>query len=234
MPRRRRTIPTVSGEGPDPNVELSEQNWRKIEHALGAEISREVRTQLIDSTTRFLFWANYEKIGDPVSKTKTRISTVAKKAKELLQLQAAIGNTNANLYAQMLIDRHLLGITKVDRYRHLTDIMIFIVEACKKAIEELSSEQVVFQSGQGWERWIEELTGILKNDGLPTKVRRDCDKAAKLSPFVHFVKELQRHAVPAAIQPKHSPFGLAEAIIRARRVTIGRLPTAQKTRKAKA
>jgi hypothetical protein len=109
--------------------------------------------------------------------------------------------------------------------------MLLLIEACNKAIEELESESG-FQSGRQWERWIQNLTTILNENDLPTRVRKDSDKAAKPSPFVRFIKRLQHEIIPPDFRREHSCFALAEGITRARRVTTGRSTKAQKPRKA--
>jgi hypothetical protein len=232
MPKRRRTIPIASGQGPDPSVEINEKTWRQIEAALGEDIPLPVRSELIYATRRFLFWASYDEKALSTHKAKARISEIANVGNRLLEDHTTRSDIEARLYADMLINKHLIEIrtNETGTSSHLAEIGLSLVEACNRAIEELASERG-FQSGRQWERWIGDLTTILQNNDLPTEVRKDSDKTVKVSPFVRFVKELQQ-AIPPEIRPKHSPFGLAEAITRARRVTIRRPTKAQKTRKA--
>ncbi len=75
-----------------------------------------------------------------------------------------------------------------------------------------------------WELWVCELTTILSNNELPTQVRKDTDKtkAAKPSPFVSFIRELQA-CLPEKYRRSHTErpdfeanIALSAAIIRAR------------------
>jgi hypothetical protein len=115
MPKRRRTIPIAFGQDPDPNFEINEETWRQIEAALGEGISLPIRSELLEATRRFLFWAPYEKAAASTLKAKARISEIAKVADQLLEDHTKRHDIEARLYADMLINIHLIKLKNNER-----------------------------------------------------------------------------------------------------------------------
>jgi hypothetical protein len=107
-----------------------------------------------------------------------------------------------------------------------------ISKACDRALADLRrEEQSGFRKGEMWDLWVRKLTLLLSKNHLPTQVRKDTDKskAAKPSPFVAFLRELQACISKHYRRSQaHSPdfqanIALSTAIARARqrRVTKG-------------
>jgi hypothetical protein len=75
--------------------------------------------------------------------------------------------------------------------------------------------------GDAWNIWVNALTKIMKNNGLPYKVRKDKDKTTSddiQSPFVKLIKELQ-NCLPKECREftQSDYYALAQRISRARR-----------------
>ena len=83
---------------------------------------------------------------------------------------------------------------------------------------------VTLSEGQVWRRWIRDLSKIMKDNSLSASVRKDSDKSTKLSPFLVFIRELQKCLPEECNFPAHSDRALAEAIVRARRGFGARTP----------
>jgi hypothetical protein len=101
----------------------------------------------------------------------------------------------------------------------LQDVFIEFDSACERALSKLSPipKIATLSEGQVWRRWIRDLSKIMKDNSLPASVRKDSDKSIKLSPFLVFVRELQKCLPEECNFPSHSDRALAEAIVRARR-----------------
>jgi hypothetical protein len=77
---------------------------------------------------------------------------------------------------------------------------------------------LAFSEGEVWNIWVNAVTKIMKQSGLPYQVRKDSDKNKKESPspFVTLIKELQNRLPKECRKFTHSDYALAQGIYRAR------------------
>ena len=75
-----------------------------------------------------------------------------------------------------------------------------------------------YHEGWAWEVWIWWLSIIMREHGLPYQVRKDLRKPGQIeSPFVVFVRELQKQLPTEIRRLEHSGDALGQAINRARK-----------------
>jgi hypothetical protein len=125
---------------------------------------------------------------------------------------------------KLLIHRNFrTGLRRVGNPFYFLDVILTDLDlACKRALSKLNPPSMLnLKEGEIWQVWIGQLSKIMKDNSLPTSVRKDSDKSAKLSPFVVFVRELQKCLPEKCNFPTHSDRALAEAIVRARAVVSG-------------
>ena len=114
-------------------------------------------------------------------------------------------------------------LTRGDPFFFLETVLPELEAACDRALRKLAPTRTIITLKQGdmWRWWIRELSKLLKENSLPTSVRKDSDKSANLSPFVVFVRELHGCLPKECNFPAHSDRALAEAIVRAKRGRFG-------------
>jgi len=86
-----------------------------------------------------------------------------------------------------------------------------IEDTATKILTRPPSGYLTVSEGDAWDSWINVVTLILRDAGLPRDVRKDDGT----SPFVIFIRELQAK-FPAHLYKKRSDSALATAILRAR------------------
>lgn len=208
MPPRTRTVPIVSGEGPDLCLSVTDTGWQQAERALGKKISPTIRDEIIGATERFLRYAPYEREAEPIGDVEARIRRITKAAQQFLAVLIEDDMSDARIYADQLIERRWNHLA----FGELEDMMMSFVAAC----ENSNVDRPGFQPGQAWDRWIRDLTDILRKHHFHTGVRKDSDKTADASPFVRFVAQMQEQFPKDLRRHLHSETALTVAISRAR------------------
>jgi hypothetical protein len=207
-------------------VDITDNDWQRIEKAYGQKLSPEVRRDIREKTQEFVDRAEFEKNAEPVSDARDRINTIMGAAGSLRSALDG-GDHDADVYARTLIKKHLRKKgdaikkrrrKKDDPLRGISSDIRVLIFASQDALRELNdTKDEGFKKGDAWKRWIRRLTSIAKAHNLPGGARKDSDKqsGSHASPFVEFVWALQQ-SVPKAHR-RSSRGALAGAIVGARR-----------------
>jgi hypothetical protein len=103
-----------------------------------------------------------------------------------------------------------------DKLHHFRSALKSLIVASDCALNDLSAAAEGYRDGEAWGWWIQGLTRIAKEHGLPAGVSPEVDKDGWPLPFVSLVEELESH-LPADARPRErSPAALAMALWRAR------------------
>jgi hypothetical protein len=241
MVRVAPTIPVATTRGGDPQLVISDDDWRRIEAAYGRPLPAEVREQIRDATLSFLMFVEGEQAAQPVSVARAHVERVKKAAAKLCHVVVENPQDSAwdaRNYANRLIGQNFndAGKSVRDLPRWLGTLMVSLGAACNHALTQLDDPgRQGRRKGDTWENWARKLAAILAANGLPTQVRKDTDKNIhrKPSPFVHFIRELQSCVPEESRRGTHSDNALSEAISRAQghgRVTKPHRSVRNKTR----
>jgi hypothetical protein len=230
MPQVTPTIPIASLSGGDPELSISNKDWKRIELAYGHDVPATAREQIYNATLMFLFFVEGEQAARPVSEARKRIERLKKAAsvfqKEFHDKPQNIGS-DSRIYADYLVDRYLndLPIGAPERLRSMELMASSLIAACNRALADLGNRNNQGRRrGETWGNWVCHVTKIMDAHQLPTEVRKDTDKnkKGKPSPFVTLIRELQARIPDANRRSSHSDMALSEAIARARRSRSGR------------
>ena len=184
--------------------------WKGIERAYGRELGIQVRKSIVKATCDYLNEARDEQSAPSQSETLKRIKRVSKAANELKSAFRVLDATSRA--ARELINGELRNLGRSDMIISQSEAARVVI-ACAHAKEKLKAASGYVQ-GEAWNRFIRELTKVLKNEGLPTGASHSLDD--KSSPFVAFVKALQK-GLPGNLRQHRADPSLGKAISRARR-----------------
>jgi hypothetical protein len=104
----------------------------------------------------------------------------------------------------------------------LLDVVNATIASCqlvqKHGEDRNRRKMITFSEGEIWDVWINTLTTIMKDNGLPYEVRKDVDKRKgdSPSPFVALIRELQKSLPKELRKSMTSDDALAQRISRAR------------------
>jgi hypothetical protein len=228
VPKRSRKLPIVTG--PD-HVEftIAEEKWQRIESAYGKKAPPNVRSNVLEATKTFILLNMLERRAGPAADAQTIIAACEKAARNFQRvLLAGASSSDAAISVRELIkenfsDTESFPDTRLSNrdqlFKRLNGLLHSFLVACDLSLKELSEPSTAtFEEGEGWKDWIDRLTEIMKEAGLPFRVRKDTDKrkSVGLSPFVGLVRELQNCLPDECRQTTRSDEALAEAISRAR------------------
>jgi hypothetical protein len=211
MGRPKPLIPSYSVASP--KIEISKRDWTRIETTYGHVLPPALRQAIIEETT---IWAKFAAIfanGQGISDLKKRIKRIQKQAQGL---RAALRNgqpSHSRDFVDLWIDSNL-GNVKI-----VIGLIASLDAACTGALNYLNrAEKNTPPDRFVWNSWVVKLTSILRENGLPTSVRKDSDKQKNDSPsaFVALVCELQNSLAKKYRRSVQSNNALAQAIIRAR------------------
>jgi hypothetical protein len=113
-----------------------------------------------------------------------------------------------------------------EEFQFLEDILGAVTKFSEFAVQQLqkpnpkqSNHWFTLSESDVWNIWVNELTEIMKDSGLPYKIRKDRDKNTHdtQSSFVMFIKELQKVLPKECRKFTQSDYALAQGISRARR-----------------
>ena len=225
MPRRKKTIPIASyawpSDEPAPVLKLASADWQRLEKVLGCGISPTLRKAVSKATNRYLKLASREYSIEPLSDAQGRLEQLITSARHFWKVLTEVGSSDANFYADSLVEAHFIGphIARRNQMRILTDIMTTFVGACEAAQRGAIEDKAPGHSpGDYWNAWIVQLIALLEGEGLPTAVRKDgaTSRSNEVSPFARFVHELQGQFGAELQRGRHSLTALSEAISKAR------------------
>jgi hypothetical protein len=208
-----KTVRIALGSESDRDLRLDQIAWERVEAALEKQVCLTTRGKITDATNRFLWFAPFERLAEPVSGVKRRLKTITKAADHLYQTLILDDKSVAELYAEQLIATRL-NTSVWD----IAEAILRVANSSKAAIAELEIKPSGFQRGQRWGLWVQELSKILEDEGLPITVRKDVDKhSGKPSAFVRFIVEMHEYIPIEDRWGTHSLVALAVAITRARK-----------------
>ena len=236
-------VPVATIRGGEPQLNISKDDWERIEAAYGSVLPAKLRRQIQDATRPFLLFVEGEQAAQPASVARAHVERVKKAAAKLCQVVLENPQNSAwdaRNYANRLIGQNFndAGKSVRDLPGWLGTLMVSLGAACNHALTQLDDPgRQGRRKGDTWENWARKLTAILAANGLPTQVRKDTDKNIhrKPSPFVHFIRELQSCVSKEFRRGTHSDNALSEAISRAQghgRVTKPHRSVRNKTRNA--
>ena len=113
-----------------------------------------------------------------------------------------------------------------EEFQFLEEILGAVVNFSEFAIQQLQKPDpnqpnawFAHSESDVWNIWVNALTTIMKDSGLPYKIRKDSDKNKRdtQSSFVMFIKELQKVLPEKCRKFTQSDYALAQGISRARR-----------------
>jgi hypothetical protein len=222
----------TSGE---PAIDITNEDWLRIEEAYGHELPAVVRRQIFEATTSFVYFEVFDRLAEPRHWAAKRVERVRKAAGQFYKSLLDGSPGVARVFADHLITKHFKDPRLADgnQLEHLYGVLTSLLVACNLAAGEVNDPNLQgHHKGEYWERWIRQLTSIIEGEGLPSDARSDSDKlAGDESPaFVAFVDELQNCAPGEVRRHSTSKLALARAIERARsrrRDTEGLTPATQ-------
>ncbi len=113
-----------------------------------------------------------------------------------------------------------------EEFQFLEEMLGAVIKFSEFAIQKLQKPDpkqpnawCTLSESDVWNIWVNALTKIIKDSGLPHKIRKDSDKNKHdiQSPFVIFIKELQKILPKKCRKFTQSEYALAQGISRARR-----------------
>jgi hypothetical protein len=226
MGRQQPKIPIASGHGSDPELNISDANWSRIERALGIPLSAEARSGIYEATYTFLFLAGSGQNAEPISAARKTVQRVKKSSKNfqgvIFDFPPNVGR-EAGLYARHLVNYYCdPALKEVGGLQSVAAQMNLLVAACDRALKHLEDPSIYgLRRGDMWKCWIQKLDAVLLAHNLPTGARKDADKSKTglPSPYVAFVRELQA-CLPAKYQRStQSDEALAKAIYDSRNLS---------------
>ena len=240
-PRKSRVLRLniAIGRGEDRKFEPLPEDWARIEEAYGRVLSNDDRAAVVILVDNYFFFQPSEALAPPLPdaiKYLDRIEKAGKLFWKALLESENIPMTGSGAQAHIaeadlmrgvairFVQSHLGRYLKDIHYKApmnwngLLDVMGACLPAFIKTREYLTGEatRVGFVEGRNWNQLICKLTEFAKERRLPFGVSKFSDPS-QASPFVRFVRELQR-TFPSEFQRHEATnAALAEAITVARR-----------------
>jgi hypothetical protein len=223
-------------------IELSEQDWEKLEVTLTQSIPPEARARITVMTNSFLESAVAECNAGSMNDAIERASRLRERAKAFISVieeraeddptRGYVDETLAMSYARLSSEDPSPAF-----FYGVSAWLTLFVNACDLTLQSVKrdAQRNYWPEGGAWEHWIRQLTDILEAHHLPTGVSKDTrSKAARskatgarltrseaarpktVSPFVECVYTLQTLLPKKYVRGQHSRGALALAIYRAR------------------
>jgi hypothetical protein len=216
MARHAPRLPFAVLRGGDPDLTITDADWKQIEDAYGRRLDAELRDQINRATWVFLALAPSELAAEPAANARRKIELIEAAAAKLRDAILETPNpirSQAATYAHHLIDQNLRDTRINGKLQTIGSAMVSVVQACQMARSKLhNSNWRSGRKGGTWRHWILELSSILSDKKLPIKARKDSDKTDASSPFVALVDKLQSLLPKAYRQSSQSKGALAKAV----------------------
>ncbi|HJU04525.1 MAG TPA: hypothetical protein VJ692_05180 [Nitrospiraceae bacterium] len=208
-----------------PDIETPEvftpnrKDWQRMEAAFGYTLDRTQRTAIIDLVDNYFFVHELERNAPFANDAIAWLGRL--RAGLSLTLNAVLRKPNTPTLQR---EAELVGKTSLvasfSKYeagakwtwREIVAVIVHLERACNDVIVDFKTTNDGFREGSAWALLICELTQLATQDGLPS----GAGKGDHASPFVRFVRELQKTFPPKYRKHLHSYEALAQAIIRAR------------------
>ncbi len=217
MPRRKAKIPRITF-GPANSINLTNENWRKIEKAYGRSISEHVRKQILGVTTRFLQMASAEKTG-LMADAVERATQLRDHAQSLF---AAIDERSIGDAIREFVDETIADIYGTSNYEQALPTRGYVIQfrgeltrfltSCELTLREFEAlgQFEYWPDGRAWEEWVGALARIAASHGLPHRVSKDPN--SRQSPFVALICSLQEHLPSEHARGRQSKGALASVV----------------------
>jgi hypothetical protein len=198
--------------GVKPQFAISAASWRRMEAAYKRQLSNKARADVLTATRWFIFWEESERKAVPVVDVRKRIAGYKRRTANLLEAMLADGAEAE--WAQDLVSQTFCpagGSESMGRhtFHWLCQALAAFGNSCEAALGDLKA-QGSWESQ--WGRWIRHLARIMEENDIRVRIRKDVDKTDKQSPFVIFVRELQKCLPVECKRRTHSDPALAEAL----------------------
>ena len=236
---RRLRLNISSGWGAERKFTPEPPDWRRIETAYGHQFNDADRDAIIVLVDKYFFWQPSEARApfvDDATRYLDRLEKTAKRFWDVLLEQEQIPMTGVGDQAHIAEEAHMRSVAigfvqshfgrhlkqfdfrRQTDWRALLEVMGACIPAFVKTREYITGEaaRVGFVEGRTWDQLMWNLTEFANERHLPSGVSK-FDDPASASPFVHFVRELQRTFPDQFQRHEASNAALAEAITVARR-----------------
>jgi hypothetical protein len=214
MPKRISRLRVATSDGL-PSFTISNDAWLKVELAYRTSIPVAARKRILAATAQLVLFEGPERLALPVSTALEHVRCWESLARGLF-LALSHHPTDASAVALAGVARALGGQEQLDAFNHS---LVVLGDACRGAHAQLLADEPRSRQGTCWDRWVCELSTIMREAGLPTGAPSDQDPEAP-SAFVAFVAEMTLLLPPGARRHAHGVKGLAQAIARARRRSL--------------
>jgi hypothetical protein len=231
---RRKRLPYVFGlqSVGGLNFNPTTAEWDQIEAVYGIPLSEEDRSAIVFHVVCYLRDEPQERFAPFADDAAKWLDGVHSAANALLRkliwwngdvITIASDRERGCAYGQMLLATHLrqqpFSDWPHDKVERLRGIISQVANACTSAKGDVALRAEAGEvEGWFWDHFIRELNAFAKKRGFPHKVAKGTDKQKtdRASPFVAFVRELQRVFPEQARRHMSSDAALAKAITRAR------------------
>jgi hypothetical protein len=224
MGRAKARFPDYSATPPE--LKISAGEWRRIEKAYGHALPSTLRQGIIEATKILKYTAIFT-ADRRIADVEERIKRIQKGAKALYGAFRGGQPSPSHWFGDLCIEAQFEPQFSTNpANKHVSNVSTLIKQiesldvACTTALDYLDRTANVTPSERSiWDLWVTTLTSTLRENGLPTSVRKDSDKQKGHlpSPFVALIRELQKSLPPKYRPPFHSDEALGQAISRARR-----------------
>lgn len=221
MARRTRLLPSASVNG-EPVLTVAE-NWLQIEKEYGHNLSQDVRQKILQASTSFVYFEEFERTASSVNEAAAYVSSIKSAANTLQKklLGSSNSSSDARTYARSIITQKFDDPRLIQSNNNLFDalhgVLTSLEVACMQALKEMENPNAAaHREGECWQNWIRSLTKITSKNGLPYRVSKGSDKSDNRSPFVRLITALHKCVSKEARRHHHSAQALAKAISDAR------------------
>jgi hypothetical protein len=187
---------------PDEKLTISDKAWRCIEDAFGVPMPTTLREAMFEVTQLYLTRVRFEQAAVPIAEIVSKIDAFKKWGAAFLSLLPARRDpSDANSYAKSLIKKYWGDDPEADgeqdpfeelydRVEELRDRVASLPSACYSALTELNGDEDddAFKD-EAWHEWLDSLTKIAEEHGLPPGARKDGEGPYS---FVTLVRTLQK------------------------------------------
>jgi hypothetical protein len=214
-------IPVDAGQP----IVLGDQEWADVENAYGHSLPAHLR-ELIQLATEMLQRVGAaERRAPTIDRMSSKTISLAKAARALLHEVDYAANENADTVALEDQIKNLAAAMEEFPSENVQFPMIVwsLLQSCNRMLASWKSKEGLLQEGLAWAKWVQAITEMMREHGLPTEVRKDSDKrdADRVnSPFVRLIYQLQNCIPENLRRHAHSKDGLSQAIHRVRKLDL--------------
>lgn len=214
-PNKLRSNHSGNGFGSIPKFDASEENWAKLELAIGCSIEDNVRIRVEKILTEFLWWSTANKSSPLAQDVQQKITEILTTSKDLRKYLNRPGS-DAGMEAHNRIASELESIRSdtASGLSFIAKLLRDLEQSCSLSLAASQRDAGALDEFDCWDGMIVRLTNLFAEYGLPTGAAA----GPKTSRFVSFISEMQNSLDKEVTKRgQHSPEALAKAINRARK-----------------